>query len=110
MVQKTDKKPRPLEEVLHEFNGKVINAAQKLQLELSESAGLPAASSVEQSAPMDTADGADPSHLKILSIRDVQRWLAEEPIASCSNANMQRILGRYWLHELLRNSCFVPVL
>jgi len=29
--------------------------------------------------------------LKILSIRDVQRWLAEEPIASCSSADMQRI-------------------
>ena len=87
-----------------------INAAQKLQLELSDSAEQPAASSVEQSAPMDTADGADPSHLKILSIRDVQRWLAEEPIASCSNADMQRILGRHWLHELLRNSCFVHVL
>ena len=34
---------------------------------------------------------ATPSHLKILSIRDVQRWLAEEPIASCSSADMQRI-------------------
>ena len=110
VAQNTDKKPRPLEEVLHEFKGKVINAAQKLQLELSDSAEQPAASSVEQSAPMDTADGADPSHLKIFSIRDVQRWLAEEPIGSCSNAGMQRILGRHWFHELLRNSCFVPVL
>ena len=34
---------------------------------------------------------ASPCHLKILSIRDVQRWLAEEPIASCSSADMQRI-------------------
>ena len=34
---------------------------------------------------------ATPCHLKILSIRDVQRWLAEEPIASCSSADMQRI-------------------
>ena len=34
---------------------------------------------------------ATPSHLKILSIRDVQRWLAEEPIASCSSADAQRI-------------------
>ena len=30
-------------------------------------------------------------HLEILSIRDVQRWLAEEPIASCSSAELQRI-------------------
>ena len=36
---------------------------------------------------------ATPSHLNILSIRDVQRWLAEEPIASCSSADVQRILG-----------------
>ena len=34
---------------------------------------------------------ASPCHLKISSIRDVQRWLAEEPIASCSSADMQRI-------------------
>ena len=34
---------------------------------------------------------AAPSHLKILSIRDVERWLAEEPIASCSSADVQRI-------------------
>ena len=34
---------------------------------------------------------ATPCHLKILSIRDVQRWLAEERIASCSSAAMQRI-------------------
>ena len=34
---------------------------------------------------------ATPSRLKILSIRDVQRWLAEEPIANCSGANAQRI-------------------
>ena len=34
---------------------------------------------------------ATPSNLKIGSIRDVQRWLAEEPIASCSSADVQRI-------------------
>ena len=33
-----------------------------------------------------------PFHSKILSIRDVQRWLAEEPIASCSSADTQRII------------------
>ena len=31
------------------------------------------------------------SHVKIVSTRDVQRWLAEEPIARCSSADMQRI-------------------
>ena len=59
VAQKKDKKPRPLVEVLHEFQGKVIKAAKKLQLELSDSAEQPASSTVEQSAPMDTADGVD---------------------------------------------------
>ena len=45
--------------MLDEFQGKVIKAAQKLQLELSDSAEQPAASTVGQSAPMDTADGVD---------------------------------------------------
>ena len=34
---------------------------------------------------------ATPFHLKISSIHDVQRWMAEEPIASCSSADAQRI-------------------
>ena len=34
---------------------------------------------------------ANPSHFKMLCIRDVQGWLAEEPIASCSSVHMQRI-------------------
>ena len=34
---------------------------------------------------------ATPSYSKILSIRDVQHWLAEEPIVSCSSAGAQRI-------------------
>ena len=34
---------------------------------------------------------AMPSHLKLSSIQDVQRWLAEEPMASCSSVDIQRI-------------------
>ena len=34
---------------------------------------------------------ATPSHLKLSSIRDVQRWLAQEPAVSCSSAGMQRV-------------------
>ena len=34
---------------------------------------------------------ATPSHWKIVSIRDVQRWLAYDHIASCSSADVQRI-------------------
>ena len=48
-------------------------------------AGRPAAASSSAEQP------AIPSHLKLSSIRDVQRWLAEEPIASCSIADAQRI-------------------
>ena len=32
-----------------------------------------------------------PSHLKLSSIQDVQRWLAQEPMASCSSVDIQRI-------------------
>ena len=72
--QKTNKKPRPLGDVLQEFQAKVVKAAQKLQLELADSteqsaegrsgasgsAEQPAPSTVEQSALMGTADGTDP--------------------------------------------------
>ena len=34
---------------------------------------------------------AMPSPLKLSSIQDVQRWLADEPMASCSSVDMQRI-------------------
>ena len=34
---------------------------------------------------------ATPSQVQILSIRDVQRWLAVETVASCSSADMERI-------------------
>ena len=34
---------------------------------------------------------ATPSHFQILSIWDVQRWLAVETVASCSSADMERI-------------------
>ena len=36
---------------------------------------------------------ATPSQLKISSMRDVERWLAEEPIASCDSADMHDIIA-----------------
>ena len=58
-------------------------------------AGRPAAasSSAEQLATSlrSAEELATPPHLQLSSIRDVQRWLAEEPNASCSSADMQRI-------------------
>ena len=49
--------------------------------------------SVEQSATSlrSAEQPATRSHGKTLSIGDVQRWMAEEPLASCSNADAQRI-------------------
>ena len=38
---------------------------------------------------------ATPSYSKILSIRDVQRWLTKEPIASSNSADAQRIRESY---------------
>ena len=50
-------------------------------------------SSAEQpSSSLRTAEQpATPSHFQILSICDVQRWLAVETVASCSSADMERI-------------------
>ena len=53
----------------------------------------PGGRSVEHSAtPLGSAEqSAMRPHVKIVSIRDLQRWMAEEPFASCSNADAQRI-------------------
>ena len=51
--------PIPLPEVIQEFRGKIIKAAQKLQQQLLDSAERPASSAVEQSARMDTTDVVD---------------------------------------------------
>ena len=68
----------------------------------SSSSGGAALRSAEQPASLQSAEQPDtslpsaeqpatPSQLKIASIRDVQRWLAQKPIGSCSSADMQRI-------------------
>ena len=48
-------------------------------------------SSAEQSATSlrSAEQPATPSHFQILSIGDVQRWLADETFASCSSADME---------------------
>ena len=51
-----------------------------------------ASSAVQRATSLRSAEQpATPSDSKILSIRDVQRWLAQEPIASCISADAQRI-------------------
>ena len=54
VAQQIHKKTRPLGDVIQEFKTKVIEAAKKLQLDLSDSAAQPVLSAVEQFAPMDT--------------------------------------------------------
>ena len=46
---------------------------------------------VVSSSSSNAEQPATPSHLKILSSRVVQRWLADEPITSCSSADARRI-------------------
>ena len=53
VAQQRNKKPRPLAEVVHELQDKVIKAAQQLQLELSGSVEQPVASIAGQPGPMD---------------------------------------------------------
>ena len=55
VAQRKDKKPRPLGDMVQEFQGKVIKAAQKLQQQLPDSAEQPASSTAEQSVPMEEA-------------------------------------------------------
>ena len=79
-------RPKPskewLEEVLQEFRGKVIKAANKLQEKLSASAEQPASSTVEHSAPMDTADSVDLDEDPVLAeLRAGQRKRAQDSAA-----------------------------
>jgi len=55
VAQRKDKKPRPLGDMLQDFQGKVIKAAQKLQQQLSDSAEQPVSSTAEQPVPMEAA-------------------------------------------------------
>ena len=50
----------------------------------------PAAASAS-SRPSSAGQHATHSHSKLLSIGDVQRWVAEKPIASCRSADAQHI-------------------
>ena len=72
--------------------------AKFTRLQQSVRADQPAAassscSSAEKTStpPRSVEQPATPHHFQILSIRDVQRWLAVETVASCSSANMERI-------------------
>ena len=72
----------------------VSSAASSGSGSAEQSANVSArSSSAEQSATSfrSAEQPATTSQLKIFSIRDVQRWLAEESIASCSSADLQRL-------------------
>ena len=74
-------KPRPLAEVVHELQDKVIKAAQQLQVKLSSSAEQPAASTVGQPGAINTADSVDfddPPWLTELKVRQRKRAQAED--------------------------------
>ena len=59
---------------------------------VSSSSGGAEQSAISSSLAGSSAEQpATPFHLKLSSIWDVQRWMAEEPIASCSSADMQRL-------------------
>jgi len=70
VAQQKDKKPRPLGEVLHEFQGKVIKAAQKLQLKLSDSAEHP---TLQDGM---TSSVVSPAHeTSFNTLKDLRHWL-----------------------------------
>ena len=55
VAQKKDKKPRPLGDMLQDFQGKVIKAAQKLQQQLRDSVAQSASSTTQQPVRMEEA-------------------------------------------------------
>ena len=74
--------PIPLPEVIQEFRGKIIKAAQKLQQQLLDSAEPPASSGVEQSARMDTTEVVDFHHDPMLTrLKDRQSKRAQDSAA-----------------------------
>ena len=90
VAQRKHQKPIPLPEVIQEFRGKIIKAAQKLQQQLLDSAEPPASSGVEQSARMDTTEVVDFQHDPMLTrLKDRQSKRAED-----SAADQQRPLAK----------------
>ena len=88
---KKNKKPRPLRDVIQEFQTKVIDAAKKLQLELSDSAAQPVLNAVEQFAPMDTAASVDLDEEPALSeLGARQRYR----VNCCPHFDMVRVVFR----------------
>ena len=92
VAQQKYKKRRPLDDVLHEFQGKVIKAAQQLQVELSSSAEQPAASTVGQPGAMDTADSVDfddPPWLTELKVRQRKKSSSRRATTTCKGQSRQ---------------------
>ena len=82
VAQRKHQKPIPLPEVIQEFRGKIIKAAQKLQQQLLDSAEPPASSGVEQSARMDTTEVVDFHHDPMLTrLKDRQSKRAQDSAA-----------------------------
>ena len=90
VAQRKHQKPIPLPEVIQEFRGKIIKAAQKLQQQLLDSAEPPASSGVEQSARMDTTEVVDFHHDPMLTrLKDRQSKRDQD-----SAAEQQRPLAK----------------
>ena len=75
--QRSNQKRIPFPDIIREFKGKVIEAAQKRQQQLSDSAEQPASSTVEEAAPMDTTHGEEWLH----DFRARQRKRAADSLA-----------------------------
>ena len=78
VAQKKHRKPIPLPEVIQDFRGKIIKAAQKLQQQLLASAERPDSSEAEQPARMDTTVVVDFHNDPMLTgLKDRQRKRAQ---------------------------------
>ena len=92
VAQRKHQKPIPLPEVIQEFRGKIIKAAQKLQQQLLDSAEPPASSGVEQSARMDTTEVVDFHHDPMLTrLKDRQSQRAQDSAVSYTHLTLPTI-------------------
>ena len=91
---KKNKRPRLLRDVIQEFQTKVIDAAKKLQLELSDSAAQPVLNAVEQFAPMDTAASVDLDEEPALSELGARH---RSRVNCCPHFDMVRVVFRIGL-------------
>jgi len=94
VAQKKNSKSRPLEDVIHEFRGKVVEAAQKLQVEFANNAEKLVARSMDTSDAVDSNDEPWLAELKARQKKELKIALLKNTWNSSKNGHMQNPKSR----------------